>query len=73
MRRVELVESVKRSLGRRVIKRSGIDRGIGIQKLYLVVLEFFFFVRFIPLGFVFLGDNSNRNGLSRDDGIGGMG
>ena len=76
MRHVELIESIKRSLGRRVVKRDGVDRGIGIKKLYLVVLEFFFFsrdVRLVPLGFVFFGDSFDRNGMAGNDGIGGAG
>ena len=76
MRHVDLIEAIKRSSGRRLVKSVGINGGVRVEKLYLVVLEFFFFFRnvcFVPLRFVFFGDISNRNGTGRDDGIGGAG
>ena len=76
MRHVDLIKAIKRSSGRRLIKSVGINGGIRVKKFYLVGLKFFFFFRnmcFVPLGFVFFGDSSNRNGTGRDDGIGGAG
>ena len=76
MRHVGLIETIKRSSGRGLVESVGINGRVRVEEFYLVGLEFFFFfgnVRLVPLVFVFFGDVSNRNGTSRDDGIGGAG
>ena len=75
MRHVDLIEAIKWSSRRRLVKSVRINGRVRIKKFYLVGLEFFFFgnVRLVPLVFVFFGDVSNRNGTGRDDGIGGAG
>ena len=76
MRHVVLIKAIKRSSGRRLVKSVRINGGVRVKKFYLVVLKFLFFFRnvcFVPLGFVFFRDVSNRNGTGRNDGIGGAG
>src|ERR1700677_783710 len=76
MKHVGLIEAIKRSSRRGLVKSVGINGRVRVKKFYLVGLEFFLFFRnvcFVPLGFVFFGDISNRNGMGRNDGIGGAG
>ena len=76
MRHVDLIEAIKWSSRRRLVKSIRINCRVRVEKFYLMVLEFLFFFRnvcFVPLGFVFFRDVSNRNGTGRNDGIGGVG